>query len=44
MNLYLAKGAHKVWIVYDDKRILTYIHVGEIEKSEMAAKAQQVLN
>ncbi len=42
VNLYLAKGAHEVWIVYDDKRILTYTHVGEIEKSEMAAKAQRL--
>jgi Uma2 family endonuclease len=40
VNLYLAKGAHEVWVVYEDSRILTFVHTGEIEKSKIALDAQ----
>ena len=43
VNLYLAKGATEVWVIYSDHRILTYSHIGEIEKSSIAPAAQ-VLN
>ncbi len=39
VNIYLAKGAEEVWIIYDDHRILTFSHIGEIEKSSIAADA-----
>ena len=42
VDLYLAKGAHEVWIVYEDGRILTFSHTGEIEKSTIAADAQSL--
>lgn len=42
VDLYLAKGAHEVWIVYEDGQILTFIHAGEIEKSAIAADAQSL--
>jgi Uma2 family endonuclease len=40
VNLYLAKGAHEVWVVYEDSRILTFSHTGEIERSKIALDAQ----
>ncbi len=40
VNLYLAKGAIEVWVIYNDHRILTYSHIGEIEKSNIAPDAQ----
>ena len=40
VNLYLAKGAQEVWVVYEDFRILTFSHTGEIEKSTLAPDAQ----
>jgi len=40
VNLYLAEGAHEVWVVYEDSRILTFTHTGEIEKSTIALDAQ----
>ncbi len=42
VNLYLAKGAHEVWVVYEDSRILTFVHTGEIEKSKIALDAQSL--
>jgi Uma2 family endonuclease len=42
VDLYLAKGADEVWVVYDDARILTFTHVGEIEQSIIARDAQSV--
>ncbi len=42
VDLYLAKGAHEVWMVYEDGRILTFSHTGEIEKSTIAADAQSL--
>lgn len=40
VELYLAKGAQEVWVVYEDGRILTFTHTGEIEKSTLAPDAQ----
>ncbi len=40
VNLYLAKGATEVWVIYNDHRILTYTHIGEIEKSKIVPDAQ----
>jgi len=40
VELYLAKGAHEVWIVYDDGIIETYTNIGAIEKSLIAPEAQ----
>ena len=40
VELYLAKGAQEVWVVYDDGRIITFAHVGEIENSLMVSDAQ----
>ena len=40
VNLYLAKGAMEVWVVYSDHQIQTYSHIGEIEKSSIAPDAQ----
>ncbi len=42
VNLYLAKGAHEVWVVYEDSRILTFVHTGEIEQSIIALDAQSL--
>ncbi len=42
VNLYLAKGAQEVWVVYEDSRILTFAHTGEIEKSKIAPDAQSL--
>ena len=33
INLYLAKGAMEVWLVYNDERIQFFTHTGEIERS-----------
>ncbi|MCP4995336.1 MAG: Uma2 family endonuclease [Gammaproteobacteria bacterium] len=40
VELYLAKGAQEVWVVYEDGNIITFTHTGEIEKSTMAPDAQ----
>ncbi|MDU9050874.1 MAG: Uma2 family endonuclease [Candidatus Electrothrix sp. Rat3] len=42
VNLYLAKGAQEVWVVYEDGKITTYSHVGEIEQSVFAPDAQNL--
>ncbi|WP_446008044.1 Uma2 family endonuclease [Candidatus Electrothrix sp.] len=42
VNLYLAKGAQEVWVVYEDGKITTYSHVGEIEQSALAPDAQNL--
>ena len=42
VELYLAKGAQEVWVVYEDGRITTYSHVGEIEQSACAFDAQRL--
>jgi len=42
VELYLAKGAQEVWVVYEDGRIITFTHTGEIEKSAMAPDAQEL--
>jgi Uma2 family endonuclease len=34
VQLYLAKGAHEVWIVSEDEQIRYYTYRGEIEESE----------
>ena len=41
VELYLTKGAHQeVWVIYEDGRITTYSHIGEIEQSILAPDAQ----
>ncbi len=42
VNLYLAKGANEVWIVYENGRIDTFTHTGEIKKSSIAPTAQTI--
>jgi len=42
IELYLAKGAIEVWIIYDDGKIETYIHAGQIDQSSLAASAQNI--
>ena len=42
VDLYLAKGAHEVWIVYEDGKIHTFTHTGAIEKSHIAPNAQSL--
>ena len=41
VNLYLAKGAQEVWVVYEDGRVATYSHIGEIKQSALALDAQK---
>ncbi|OQX06000.1 MAG: hypothetical protein BWK73_32105, partial [Thiothrix lacustris] len=36
VELYLAKGAQEVWVVYEDKRMETFSHTGQIEQSKFA--------
>jgi Uma2 family endonuclease len=40
IELYLAKGAQEIWIAYEDGKIETYTHEGQITKSKIAADAQ----
>jgi len=40
IELYLAKGANVVWIVYEKGTIKTYTHTGKIDKSTIAPNAQ----
>jgi Uma2 family endonuclease len=42
VNRYLAKGAQEVWVVYEDGRIMTFSHIGEIEQSTLAPDAQKL--
>ena len=42
VNLYLAKGANEVWIVYENGRIDTFTHMGEIKESSIAPTAQTI--
>ena len=39
VELYLAKGAIEVWIVYEDDRIDFFTHTGVIEKSQIVPSA-----
>lgn len=39
VDLYLAKGAIEVWIVYEDNRIDFFTHTGSIEKSHLVPGA-----
>ena len=36
VELYLAKGAQEVWVVYEDKRMETFSHTGQIDQSKFA--------
>ena len=36
VELYLAKGAQEVWVVYEDKRLEIFTHTGELAKSQFA--------
>ncbi len=40
--LYLAQGAHEVWIVYVDGRVNIFTNTGPLEKSHIAAAAQNL--
>jgi len=40
VDIYLAKGAQEVWIIYSDNKILTFSHTGELEESLIAPAAQ----
>ncbi len=40
IELYLAKGAQEVWIAYDNGKINTFTHAGEIQTSTIAPDAQ----
>ena len=42
VNLYLAKGAHEVWIVYEKGKVDTFTHTGEIKQSSIAPTAQLI--
>ncbi len=42
VELYLAQGAHEVWIVYLDGKINIFTDDGPIEKSHIAADAQNL--
>ncbi len=42
VNLYLAKGAHEVWVIYEDNRMHTFSHTGEIERSSISPDAQNL--
>ncbi|WP_339134814.1 MAG: Uma2 family endonuclease [Candidatus Electrothrix sp. GW3-4] len=42
VELYLAKGAQEVWVVYEDGRITTFSHIGEIKKSSLVPDAQKL--
>ncbi|XOF34925.1 MAG: Uma2 family endonuclease [Candidatus Electrothrix sp. YB6] len=42
VDLYLAKGAQEVWVVYEDGRITTFSHIGEIKKSILVPDAQKL--
>lgn len=42
VNLYLAKGASEVWIIYENGRIDTFTHTGEIKESTLALVAQAI--
>jgi len=35
VDLYLAKGAYEVWVVYDMNNINVYTHTGKIESSKI---------
>ena len=34
VDLYLAKGAQEVWVVYEDKRLEVFTHIGQIAESQ----------
>ena len=40
IELYLAKGATEVWIAYENGKIKTYTHTGQIKESTIAPDAQ----
>ncbi|MCH9699392.1 MAG: Uma2 family endonuclease [Gammaproteobacteria bacterium] len=42
VDLYLAKGAEEVWVVYEDSKIDTFTHTGEITHSQITREAQQL--
>ena len=42
VDLYLAKGAQEVWVVYEDGRMTTFSHIGEIKKSSLVPDAQKL--
>lgn len=44
VNLYLAKGANEIWIVYENGQVDTFTHTGQIKESGIAPNAQIVKN
>ena len=41
VGLYLSKGAQEVWIMYENGRIETFSHTGQIPASRLAPEAQK---
>jgi Uma2 family endonuclease len=41
VQLYLSKGAQEVWIAYENGRIETFSHTGQITASRLAPEAQR---
>ncbi|WP_020396526.1 Uma2 family endonuclease [Thiolinea disciformis] len=41
VELYLAKGAQEVWVVYEDKRLEMFTHTGELAQSQFAPDVQE---
>lgn len=42
VELYLAKGALEVWVIYDSGEVNTFTHAGEIAKSALCPEAQKI--
>jgi Uma2 family endonuclease len=42
VNLYLAKGAQEVWVIYENGTMTTYNHVGKMKQSALAPAAQNL--
>ena len=40
--LYLGQGVVEVWVVYDNGKIFTFDHSGEIKSSVLATEAQHI--
>ena len=43
VDLYLARGAQEVWVVYENRRIEIFTHTGQIEQSRLAAGVEEQL-
>lgn len=43
VELYLARGAQEVWVVYEDKRMDIFTHTGELEESRFSKGIREAL-